>query len=1106
MTPVPDASTPRVQLTPVDFDPFAADGLAAILPLTEAQQEMWGAVQMGREASCSYNQRYAVRLRGNLDVDALRSAIQRLLDRHEALRVTFSPDGDWQSVVPAMAVEVPLVDLSTRPAEVRDREVAGLLEQEGDEPFDLVSGPLLRARVVKEATDCHLLVLTVHHIVCDGWSAGILLRDLGALYGAARRASGAEPPETAQYSEHVRRQSDQLNGSEAKAAEAYWLGQLAGPVPVLELPLDRPRPQLKTYAGSQENLTIGASLYRDLKRVGARHGATLYVTVLATWQALFHRLTGQTDFVLGIPVAGQAVLDNENLVGHFVNTLPLRSRIEPDAPFAQHLRAVRQGLLEAYEHQTLTFGSLVRKLQSPRDLSRTPLVAVLFNLDKVGAQPQFDGLAVEVLIPPKRFVNFELDLNLVDTGECLVAECSYNTDLFEPRTIRRWLGHFQVLLEGVVADPERRLWELPLLTGPEREQLLVEWNDTASAALGEERVHRLFEAQVDRTPDVVALAFQGTSLSYRELDRRANQMAWHLRALGVGPEAPVGLCLTRSPDMVVALLGILKAGAAYLPLDPSYPLERLTFMVQDARPSVIVADSPALASHDGGPTVLRLDAGGDREAIARQPSDRPDAPVAADDLAYVIYTSGSTGRPKGVMLEHRNVANLFVGMDAWVGTGPGVWLALTSLSFDISVVELLWTLARGFTVVLHPGVGAAAPLAAGEGGVGTGADGSADSVAEQIVRYGVTHVQCTPSLARMLAQDPESLRALHSLRTLLVGGEALAPDLASLLIRHASVELLNMYGPTETTVWSAVHRVQAADGPIPIGRPVANTELYVLDPHQQPAPVGVAGELYIGGAGVARGYLHRAELTAERFLPDPFSSTPAARMYRTGDLARWLPDGTVDFLGRVDHQLKIRGHRVEPGEIEARLLEHPGVREAVVIAREGSAGDVRLVGYVVPRAGATLAGDAVRDHLKQRLPDVMVPTHLVVLEALPLTPNGKVDRKALPPPELAGPGRPHAPVRPRTRSEEIVAATWAAALGLGAVGVDDNFFDLGGHSIAAAQIMARLRQAFAVEVPLRALFEAPTVAGLTHLLEALLWAANAARPVASEEGREDIEL
>jgi amino acid adenylation domain-containing protein len=850
-----------------------------------------------------------------------------------------------------------------------------------------------------------------------------------------------------------------------------------------------------SYRGGQQSASLPAEFQGELRKLGAKHGCTLYVTLLAAFQVLVSRLTGQADIVTGLPLAGQAQLANGELVAHCVHTLPLRAAVDLGRPFVDLLKATRSLLLAAHENQATTFGTLVRRLALPRDPSRTPLVGIVFNVDKLGPAPEFAGLGVEVGYPDKSFVNFDLNLNVMDTGAGLALDCSYNADLFDSATIRRWLGHYRVLLEslvsgGVQGAAEMKVGRLPILT---REERLALVRGAERPYQAEETLHARFERQAAASPDAIAVTYAGASLTYAELNRRANRLAHRLRARGVGPESLVGLSLERSLDVVVGILGILKAGGAYLPLDPDYPKDRLAFMVDDAGVRVLVAKRGDALATEARREVVYVD---DDEAA---PEDDPASGATPASLAYVIYTSGSTGKPKGCQVTHGNVTRLFDATDHWFGFDErDVWTLFHSFAFDFSVWELWGALLHGGRLVVVPYLVSRSP----------------ERFLEVLAQERVTVLNQTPSAFRQLVQADGARGSAPvglALRYVIFGGEAL--DLQSLrpwIERRGDdrPQLVNMYGITETTVHVSYRRIEREDveggaGSV-IGVPIPDLCIRVLDAQGEPVPIGVPGEMYVGGAGVARGYLNRAELTAARFVRDAFSEDAGARLYRSGDLARRLENGDLEYLGRIDHQVKIRGFRVELGEIEAALSQQPEVREAVVVVRDEAGGDRRLVAYVVGSAEASDLGGELRVRLRQLLPEYMVPSAFVLLDRLPLNQNGKVDKKALPAPGAPG-GSARDRVPPRGPVEEAVAAVWKEVLGLESVSVHDNFFDLGGHSMLAARLLGRLHDAFAVDVPLRSLFQQPTVAGLADVIQALQWIDQSGRATTTGT-REEVEI
>jgi amino acid adenylation domain-containing protein len=1042
------------------------------LPLSFAQQRLWFLSQLD-PGSPVYNLSAGYRLRGPLNATALEHSLHEIIRRHESLRTIFpAVDGrPVQVVTPHQPLALPVIDLRALARRDKDARARQLAIEHAQRPFDLPHGPLFRATLVQLAAEEYLFLLSMHHIVSDGWSMGVFFRELAALYAAFSSGKASPLPELpVQYADFALWQQQWLQGEVLEKQLAYWTQQLAGSPPLLELPTDRPRPVTQTYRGARQWLALPKALSDQLRALSQREGVTLFMTLLAAFQALLSRYTGQEDIVVGSPIAGRTRVATEGLIGLFVNTLVLRMDLSGNPTFRELLQRVRAVALEAYAHQDLPFEKLAEELQPERSLSHALVFQVLFALQNVPRQPlELPGLTVSPLEREAGTAKFDLSVFISEEGETLRGTVNYNSDLFEADTIARLVGHFQTMLDGIVADLDTPISRLPLLTGAERQQLLMAWNQTRTHAPQDSCLHDLFEAQVERTPDAVAVVCEDQQLTYRELNRRANQLAHYLRGHGVGPEVLVGICMERSLELVVGLLGILKAGGAYVPLDPAYPPARIAFMLDDSQAPVLLTHQCLLAglpAHQA--QVVCLDA--DWAAIAQEPEENPARGTAADRLAYVIYTSGSTGQPKGVQIPHRAVVNFLESMRQQPGLREhDVLLAVTTLSFDIAALEVFLPLIVGARVVL------ASRAVATDG----------RQLLQTLADSQATVMQATPATWRLLL---EAGWAGSPQLTVLCGGEALPRELAQPLLARAAA-VWNLYGPTETTIWSAVAQVAPGDGPVPIGRPIANTQVYLLDPHLQPVPIGVPGELYIGGHGVARGYLNRPELTAERFIVDPFRDEPQARLYKTGDLARYRPDGTLEFLGRLDQQVKLRGFRIELGEIEAVLTQHTAVRESVVLAREDAPGARGLVAYIVPRQAPPPTTRELRSFLQAKLPNYMVPSTFVMLAALPLTPNGKVDRRALPVPDQERPLLEEAFVAPRTPVEEALAGIWADVLGLTQVGIHDHFLELGGHSLLATQVIARLREAFQVELPLRSLFEAPTVADQAEYIETVRWAA-----------------
>ncbi len=1008
------------------------------LPLSFAQQRLWFMEQLqsgGASGGALYNLLLAARLSGPLDPERLALALEVVARRHESLRTSFPVvDGQpVQAIAPAGPVPLPVVSLE------REEEVRQRIAAEARRPFDLAGGPLLRCELLRLGDSDHVLLASLHHTVCDGWSIGLFERELGAVYEALSRGEEPALPDLpVQYADYSVWQREWLAGEILEREVAWWRGRLDGMPAAIELPADRPRPPVQSFRGARLPFEVAAERSAALRAFGRRRGSTLFMVLLAAFDTLLHRYTGEERLTVGTPTANRGAVEVEPLIGNFANTLIVPVALDGNPPFGELLDRVRDASLAAFAHQDLPFELLVEALSPRRDLSHNPLFQVLFGLH--GLPPRRDRLGDLGLAPlpvESGSARFDLALDLMDGPEGLRGAFEYSTDLFDASTLERLRGHLGTLLEGVLAEPEARLSELPLLTAAESRQLLETWNATA-APVPEVCVHELFAAQAGRSPEAVAVEQGEVRWTYGELAARAAALARRLRGSGIGPGARVGVALERSPDMVAVLLGILQAGGTYVPLDPSHPAERRRWILEDAGVAVLLTDGDL--------------------GTAPPAHDLP--PVPPDLPAYVLYTSGSTGRPKGVQISHRALVNFLLAMAQTPGLGAAdALLAVTTLSFDIAGLEIFLPLVVGARVVIATRETAADPA----------------RLAAEIAGRGITVLQATPATWRMLVESgwpgDRRLKAL-------CGGEALPADLAQALLGRVG-ELWNVYGPTETTVWSTVHRVGPDRFPVPVGRPVANTRVYVVDRRFRPVPAGVPGELWIGGAGLGVGYLGRPELTAERFAPDPFAAPDQSigeRVYRTGDLVRWHPDGELEFLGRIDHQVKLRGFRIELGEIEAALLSHPTVAQAAVLALAEGAGR-RLVAWLVGSEAPDL-----RAFLSERLPEYMIPSAFAWLQSLPLSPNGKVDRRALA--ALAPETRKDEGwVAPRTPVEELLAGIWSEVLAAERVGAHDGFFELGGHSLLAARVTSRIRARFGVELPLRAIFEASTLAALAVRVE-----------------------
>ncbi len=1062
--------------------PILRGALDSAPPLSFAQQRLWLLDQL-EPGGAHYNLPVAARVTGPLDMGALERSLGEIVRRHEALRTTFvATDGEpHQRIAVGASLVLPVIDLSAFPVARREEEARRLAEREVGRPFDLARGPLLRATLLRLDTDDHVLLLVMHHIVSDGWSLGVLTQELSALYASYSMGNPPQLPELpVQYGDVARWQRACLSGEVLEEQLACWKERLRGAPAALELPADRPRPAVESHRGATLSFLLPRPLSAALSALARREGATLFMTLLAAFQVLLHRYSGQDDLVVGSPIAGRSRVETERLIGLFVNTLVLRVDLGGSPTFRELLARVREVTLGAYAHQDVPFEKLVEAVAPPRDLSRSPLFQVMFMLQNMPAESMSLGSAsLRPFAAPRSSSKFDLTLALQETEEGLAGAIEYATDLFDAATIERMAGHFQVLLESVAADPGRRVSDLELLTAAERRTLLVTWSRTEADPPQDACVQALFEARAAEAPGAPAVTCEGQTLTYAALNEQANRLAHHLIGLGAGPGALVGVALDRSVRMPVALLGILKSGAAYVPLDPTYPKERLAFMLQDAGLSLLVTEErilPALPAH--GARVVLLDRDADAAALAERETSNPSARATGADRAYVIYTSGSTGRPKGVEIPHRALVHFLSAMRERPGlSATDRLLAVTSLSFDIAGLELFLPLSVGAEVEIAPHA--------------TTMDGAA--LRDLVERRAITVMQGTPSSWRLLLAA--GWRGSAGFKAL-VGGEAVPRDLASELASRAG-SAWNMYGPTETTIWSCVHPLDAGSGPVLIGRPIAHTRVFVLDRNRAPAPIGVPGELYIGGAGLAMGYLGRPELTAERFVADPFDPAGVERLYRTGDLCRWRPGGALEIFGRLDHQVKIRGFRIELGEIEAALSAHPRVADTVVIVREDATGERHLVAYLVSKDAALAPGAAdLRSHLQTLLPEYMLPGVFVVLDALPLLPNGKIDRGALPPPEAGQRARAasagHDPaaqgdasggiVAPRDALEAQLLRIWEDLLPARPIGVNDSFFESGGHSLLAARLIARIEKELGRRLRLVTLFGAPTIAQLAAVL------------------------
>ena len=1062
-----DAEAGREALAAPPIKPVPRD---KPLPCSYAEESLWFLEGLSGGFS-AYNIPLYLRLRGRLDGSILRRSLLRIVSRHEVLRSRFASSGGrpYQEVLVEGEIAWFEEDLTDLPSDLREMEALRRAEAASQRLFDLGSGPLLRGTLCRLAPDEHILCLVIHHIVFDGWSVGILLRELAAYYEALSGGNEAPlHPLAIQYGDYAAWQREWFSGESLERSLAYWRERLRDPLPVLELPTDHARPAVQTFLGGEVRRRLSVALTERLRTFSQAESVTLFVTLLSCWGILLHRYTGDEDVLTGSAIAGRTRGELEGLIGFFVNTLALRLDLSGEPSFREVLRRTQQVALEAYEHQETPFEALVAALQPERALSRSPLIQVMFVFHNTPAPTVcFDGVEASVEELQNGGAKFDLTFAITDHAEGLRLSLEYNRDLFEASTAERVLDHYETLLEGAISGPESRVYALPFV-GPDERKLVIEtWNATGRPYPRESSLGVLFAEQALSTPDLVALEFEGARLTYRELNARANRLAHYLRGLGVGAEVLVGLCAERSVEMVVGTLAIIKAGGAYVPLDPEYPAPRLSYMLEDTgAPVVLVQRNLIERLPVSGSRYVCLD---DESLYADQSADEPESRAEAASLAYVMYTSGSTGQPKGVCVEHRNVVRLVKNTD-YVRLEGEVFLQFAPISFDAATLEIWGPLLNGGRLVVYrPG-----PT-------------SLEELGSEIERSGITTLWLTSGLFHQMVEH--QLEALRGVRQLMSGGDVLS-------VRHCQrvleslpeTTLINGYGPTECTTFTCCYPmrgVEALGETVSIGRPIANTRVYILDRHMAPVPVGVWGELYVGGDGVARGYLNSGELTAERFVSDVFGEEAGGRLYRTGDVVRWSEDGRIEFLGRMDFQVKLRGFRVELGEIESVLNRHADVGESVVLLREDTPGDKRLVGYVVRRGGRDIDGGALRAFLKEQLPDYMVPSAIVFLKGFPLTANGKVDRRALSAPTRVDLGAGGV-VGPRTSVERALAQIWRAVLKVDRLSIHDNFFDLGGHSLLATQVISRVRDSFQLEVPLRKLFESPTIADFALVVEEAL--------------------
>ncbi len=1035
---------------PVAIGPSGRGSIEKRYAATEAQLEVWLSSQQSVEANCAYNEISSLVIRGSLDPQRLKNAIDRVVERNDLLRLKFSADGQEitiQSETDYVFETVDFSDLSS--GEVEDALSSVVVEQ-GQMPFDLVSGPLLRVVVQKLSEQHYKVTLVAHHLVLDGWSLAVFCRDLGYFYDTLSGVSCDPIPAANQYVEYASKIGEYLASDAGKTDEEFWVHQFADQIPVLDLPVEFSRPPLRTYTGQRLDYVIPAELVEQARKLGAKSGCSLFNVMLASFNAFVARISGVEDFCVGIPTAGQAAMDQPELIGHCVNTMPLRTRVDVDDSFVDYLKKTRSRLLDSLEHQRYSYGMLLRKLAPPRDPSRPTMLNVSFNIDPVidVSEMGFDDLDIELKIEPRCFEHFEWFVNgVIQKDKSIELQVQYNADLYSNESMQFYLEGFATFLESLTANPNAAIASYHLMNLRQREKVIVDWNATSLDYPVAATLNSEFSRQAAESPDALAVKFADSELSYAEVESRSNQLARYLQSQGVGVGDLVGICVERSAQMLVNLYAIMKSGAGYVPLDPAYPSERLQYMCDHSGLKLIVTEcslservaefnKPQLAVDSVAAEIEQLD------------SSSLTCSATPNDICYVIYTSGSTGKPKGVQVPHGAVVNFLYAMRERPGFAANdSVLAVTTLSFDIAVLELYLPTLFGGTVVILDSIAAA--------------DGA--KLGEQLHRHDISLMQATPATWRLMIQA--GWKGKQDLKVL-CGGEPMPRDLVQPLLERCG-ELWNMYGPTETTVWSAVCQITSADDPILIGKPIGNTQIYILDPGGNEVPIGSEGEIFIGGAGVTLGYLNRKDLTDERFVENryrnPFVDYINDRLYKTGDLARYCFDGNIQFVRRNDKQVKVRGFRIELGEIEAALNSSAQLEQNVVIVREDTMGDARLVAYHIAKQGHRVESNSLRDHLRQTLPHYMIPLKFVQLDAFPQTNNGKIDYKALPVP-TAEAGNTTDVVAPGTPAEKYLATIWQELLEIEDIDLHDTFFDIGGHSLLVMKVIATVQEKTGVKL------------------------------------------
>jgi amino acid adenylation domain-containing protein len=1060
---------PVYHTSPVEFDPFSGPELLLIAPATESQLEIWTSCLIGGdEANRAYNESFSLQLSGSLNQEAMLRAIQDISNRHEALRSCFSADGKYICVYKELVLDVERYDISDKSIIEQQRYIDKQNQQAALTSFNLVTGPLFKVVLLKLANEEHILTFTIHHIVCDGWSIGIIMQELSKLYNVYINNEPVQLAQAPAFSDYAVSQLSFEQSAAYKETANYWFNQFKGSNHSLNLPTDLPRPSLRTYKSHRDDFSLDISLVSALKNLAKTNGSSFVTTLLTAFEIFLQCLTSQEEIILGLPAAGQSATGNYGLVGHCVNLLALRSYPKGELSFKGYLKQRTSAILDAYDRQLYTFGSLLKSLNIPRDASRIPLVPVMFNIDMgMDDHVAFTGLQHRLISNPREYESFELFVNISGREDKLVLEWSYNTQLFKATTIRNMMGEFEFLLKQLVNDPNILINDIILKNTSELTKQLSIWNDTVATYPKDKGLHQLISKRAAKFGDRVAVKFTDETLTYRQLNDQANQLAALLISGGVKKGDKVAFAIDRSERLVVVMLGIMKTGAVYVPVDPQFPLNRINHMLSDSGAVLLLTTDNLKERYQSNTRKLVIE--NIWPQLEQFPVTDPGVDVTGDDLVYILYTSGSTGLPKGVQIAHHNLVNFLYSMQKTPGiTSADKLLAVTTISFDISGLELLLPLISGAQVVIADSAEAK--------------DGR--SLLDIIRSEKVTIMQATPYTWRIMLEA--GWDASTPLKVI-CGGEALPKELAEKIIPQAE-SLWNVYGPTETTIWSTIKQIKAGNSLITIGRPIDNTSVYILDSFLNPLASDIAGEIYIGGDGVAKGYLNQSGLTAEKFIRDPFSKKPGAKMYRTGDLGRFMDNGEIECLGRVDAQIKIRGYRIEAGEIEYHLVNQYNVKEAVVLAQPDKNGINKLVAYMVIHDGyqAENKTDQVngwRTALKAVIPDYMVPDDLIIIAAMPLTPNGKIDKKALADQQTEPAENMHRYVAPRTDVEKLVADIWSEYLEVETIGIFDNFFELGGHSLIAVQVMTRIEKLTGKRLPLAALFDNSTVEKLALMLE-----------------------